>query len=165
MLKYTEAVVGFREVPEEIALCINISNCPIHCKGCHSPHLWEDVGNILDIYSLSQLINENEGITCVAFMGGDNDPMTIYALALWTRTATGLKTCWYSGNTKLPEHVPYIDSVLDYIKLGPYDEKRGGLDFDTTNQQFFKITKHSDKHYAFEDITFKFKHNETDNKN
>ena len=103
MLKYAEAIIGFSEVPEEIALCINISNCPIHCKGCHSPHLWEDIGNILDTYALSDLVNKNEGITCVTFMGGDNDPQTVFALALWTRIVTGLKTCWYSGNTSLPK--------------------------------------------------------------
>ena len=59
MLKYVEVQVGFSEVPEEIALCINISGCPIHCKGCHSPHLWKDIGKELTVEVLERLIGKN----------------------------------------------------------------------------------------------------------
>ena len=38
-MKYTDTQVTFSEFPDEIALCINISNCPWHCPGCHSPEL------------------------------------------------------------------------------------------------------------------------------
>ena len=48
MLKYVDTKIVFREVPDEITLCINISNCPCHCKGCHSPYLAEDIGTVLD---------------------------------------------------------------------------------------------------------------------
>ena len=47
MLKYVDTKVTFSEVPDEISLCISISNCPNHCKGCHSPYLAEDIGKPL----------------------------------------------------------------------------------------------------------------------
>jgi len=39
MLKYTTAQVVFSEIPDEITLAINLSNCPIHCPNCHSKEL------------------------------------------------------------------------------------------------------------------------------
>ena len=68
MLKYTIAEVVFREIPDEITLAINISGCPIHCPDCHSKDLWKDKGKDLSQRALERLINENPGITCVAFM-------------------------------------------------------------------------------------------------
>ena len=53
MIKYKETQVTFSEVPDEISLCINISNCPHRCKGCHSPYLQEDVGYELTPSGLS----------------------------------------------------------------------------------------------------------------
>ena len=52
MLKYTTAEVTFREIPDEITLCINISNCPIHCADCHSKELWGDIGTELSFDEL-----------------------------------------------------------------------------------------------------------------
>ena len=44
MLKYVNTGIVFQEIPDEVTLAINISNCPCHCPGCHSHYLWEDVG-------------------------------------------------------------------------------------------------------------------------
>ena len=44
MLKYTSYTVVFQEVPDEVSLAFEVSGCPFKCEGCHSPHLWEDVG-------------------------------------------------------------------------------------------------------------------------
>ena len=78
MLKYSETEVTFREVPDEISLVINITNCPYHCPGCHSKHLWEDTGERLTPDKLCDLIDNNEGISCVCFMGGDSDLEELY---------------------------------------------------------------------------------------
>lgn len=166
MLKYTEAQVTFSEVPEEVTLCINISGCPIHCKGCHSPHLWEDIGKELKPVILSDLIAKNSGITCIAFMGGDGDVDTLIQLAKWVKNNTELKVCWYSGqilNTDVVINFQYFD----YIKTGPYIEEKGGLDSPTTNQRFYKVRLEKENGLIFpmfDDITFKFKSNETNNK-
>lgn len=162
MLKYTEAIVGFSEVPEEITLCINISGCPIHCKGCHSPHLWQDIGIELKPVVLSDLIAKNQGITCIAFMGGDADPMGIETLAKWVKDNTELKVCWYSG-IKSALDIPFSYDYFDYIKVGPYMEEKGGLNSKTTNQKFYKVI-HKETFNVLDDITFKFRNNEADNK-
>lgn len=77
MVKYVDSIISFNEVPHEISLCINISGCPNHCQGCHSSYLSEDVGKVLNKESLETLIKQNEGITCVCLMGGDQAPNTI----------------------------------------------------------------------------------------
>lgn len=56
MLKYVDTKVVFRELPDEITLAINLSGCPCHCEGCHSPYLAGDVGTELDYAALEKLI-------------------------------------------------------------------------------------------------------------
>ena len=159
MLKYSETMVTFSEIPEEVALCINITGCPVHCPDCHSKHLWEDIGNELKPVVLSDLIAKNDGITCVAFMGGDNSSEDIYELARWIKNNTELKVCWYSG-MPLRKDVPL--EYFDYIKTGSYKKELGGLDSVATNQRFYEVKKKlaykSDEvmYRYLEDITYKF---------
>ena len=134
-MKYTDTLIGFQEFPDEITLCINISNCPYHCKGCHSPHLWEDVGTELNTLELDRLIKANEGITCVGFMGGE--PRIVNAMAAIVKYCYGLKSGWYTGLSSLPENVDKHN--FDYVKFGRYIEELGGLDNPRTNQRMFKI--------------------------
>lgn len=158
MLKYVETLIGFSEIPDEITLCINISNCPCNCKGCHSPYLAEDIGEELTCSKLEELLQANKGITCVSFMGGDIDPGEIVGLAKYIKTFyPGLKVAWYSGKQELPKH--FNLEPFNFIKLGPYIEKLGGLDSKTTNQKMYqRVNKEFDDLYlnGFEDITYKF---------
>ena len=57
-MKYLDYAVTFSEFPDEISLCINISNCPFHCPGCHSPELWKDKGIELSQRKLEKLISD-----------------------------------------------------------------------------------------------------------
>lgn len=140
MLKFQSYDIVFQEVPGEVSLAINIANCPNHCRGCHSPHLWEDRGEPLNEDSLRALLDLYGGaITCVCFMGGDREPREVERLALFVRRETReqVKTAWYSGK-------PQLDSGVDcsgfhYIKLGPYVPAFGGLDSPDTNQRFYRI--------------------------
>ena len=133
MLKYKNAVVTFAEVPEEVTLCINITGCPVHCEGCHSPELWEDTGHTLDGRAIDTLISNNQGISCVCFMGGDSEPEIIPLLAEVVKKK-GLKVGWYSGQ----EHFPNVDlSSIDFLKVGPYIKEKGGLDNPNTNQRLY----------------------------
>lgn len=147
MLKYKDVLVGFQEVPDEISLCINITNCPNNCIGCHSPYLAEDIGEELTPEELSRLIMKNKGITCVCLMGGDNDPKQINSLAKVIKSLYPYKVAWYSGSTKLAPEI--IIHNFDYIKLGPYIEEFGPLNNPNTNQRMFKMPD-------IEDITYKF---------
>ena len=81
-MKYVNTGVVFQEIPDETTLSINISNCPCHCMGCHSEYLWDDVGTPLNVMSLKTMLDEyGRDVTCIAFMGGDNDPRGVDHLA------------------------------------------------------------------------------------
>lgn len=155
MLKYVETAITFSEVPDEITLCINISNCPCHCKGCHSDYLAKDAGIILDEDSLELLIKGHKGATCIAFMGGDSDPKEVNKLAAYIRKYyPSLKIAWYSGRDYI--HIAIDVTNFDYIKVGPYKEEYGPLNKDTTNQVFYKVVKLSTGEVRLFDMTYKF---------
>jgi len=140
MLKFISYNIVFQEVPGEITLAVNISGCPNCCEGCHSPYMQEDKGDVLNENVISDLLAKyGNAITCVCFMGGDNDPLAVERLSQYIRKMTNvrLKTAWYSGKSKLPEH--WFVGSFDYIKLGPYVEKLGGLDSPATNQRFYQV--------------------------
>lgn len=159
MLKYVDTKVVFQEVPDEVTLAINISNCPCHCEGCHSPYLAEDIGKELSIEELTTLGTETEGITCICFMGGDSDPKRINRLAKWVVEELDLKAAWYSGRQYIPEEIDLKN--FHYIKIGPYIPKLGGLDKETTNQIMYRVDYNFNNHtYVTKDITFKFRKHE-----
>lgn len=180
MLKYVDAKVVFQEIPDEITLAINISNCPCHCPGCHSSYLAEDIGKELtwsgwstkDSDSLFDLIRKHRGITCVALMGGDSDPRSINSLAekiKWTNSNVQpyvkewngeerwqwnpVKVAWYSGRKELSWDINVEN--FDYIKLGPYIEEKGPLSSRTTNQVMLQIDNSYGKPIT-KDITSRF---------
>lgn len=160
MVKYTDAQVVFREIPDEIVLAINISNCPIHCEGCHSKELWKNIGKDLSQRALERLISENSGISCVCFMGGDSEPEVIELLAqVIKRKFPELKVGWYSGANHFYENINY--KYFDYIKIGPYIEECGSLNNPNTNQKLFKKVESIEEStgesiFNFENITYKF---------
>ena len=140
MLRLASFDVVFREIPGEVTLALNLSECPNRCPGCHSPHLRETVGKPLDETLLEGLLAQyGTSITCVCFMGGDGDPREVARLSDRVRELShgALKTGWYSGREELPREVDR--QQFDYLKLGPYVERLGGLDSPRTNQRFYRI--------------------------
>ncbi len=140
MLKYVDWDIVFQEVPDEVTLAINLSNCPHRCVGCHSPHLRDDIGDELSETALSDLIGKYEkSITCACFMGGDAAPDELCRLAAFIREKWDgkIKTAWYSGNNRL-QNQEYL-RYFDFIKLGEYIQSLGGLDKKTTNQRLYRI--------------------------
>ncbi|MDR1129442.1 MAG: 4Fe-4S cluster-binding domain-containing protein, partial [Prevotellaceae bacterium] len=92
MLRFLSYDIVFQEIPNEITLAVNISNCPNRCKGCHSPHLMEDYGEILDENTLAGLLERyRNAITCFCFMGGDASPLEVECLAVFLRKNYGVK--------------------------------------------------------------------------
>lgn len=157
MLKYVDTKVVFAEVPDEITLAINISNCPCQCKGCHSSYLAQDIGEPLDLQHLTNLIDSNKGITCVCIMGGDANPSEVDDIAQDIKEYyPELKVGWYSGRQELSKDIEL--SNFDYIKLGPYIEEFGPLNSKTTNQRFYKVNGKE-----LIDITSRFWKHETEN--
>ena len=153
MLKYYNYDIVFQEIPDEVTLAINITNCPNRCNGCHSPHLQKDIGEELDEEVIVLLINKYaSAITCFCFMGGDGDSSRVAELASFIRVYDpDIKVAWYSGCVGLPKG--FDNSSFQYIKLGKYIEELGSLKSITSNQQLFRIQQ--DGH--MEDITYLFK--------
>lgn len=181
MLKYVDVREVFSEIPDEITLAINISNCPCRCPGCHSSYLSQDIGKELtwggwatkNTESLFDLIKKHRGITCVALMGGDSDPRSINNLAeriKWTNSNVQpyvkewhgeekwqwnpVKVAWYSGRQELSKDIDLRN--FDYIKLGPYIEELGPLSSQKTNQRLYEVQHASKNELSLVDITYKF---------
>lgn len=142
-MKYLDVQVVFREIPDEIALAINITNCPFKCKGCHSPELWQDIGDELTFEEMDRLIALHPGITCVCLMGGG-------AFEIWDmcdyihERYPNLKFAWYTGMEWIDLYnlgISHQMHKLDYVKFGPYKEECGPLNSPTTNQVVFKREK------------------------
>ena len=154
MLKYVDSKVTFTEIPDEITLCINISNCPCHCEECHSSYLAEDIGKSLNLEALTNLIDSNNGISCVCIMGGDANPSEVDDIAQDIKKYyPELKVAWYSGRQELSKEIELKN--FNYIKLGPYIKDKGPLNCRTTNQVMLKIDVIQGKVFK-KDITAKF---------
>lgn len=163
MIKYKPDTVSvvFNEIPDEVTLAIEITNCPGHCEGCHSPWLREDIGKELTPEVLNTLIDKNRGITCICFMGEGKDPEALKKLAygIKLRSDYPYKTALYSGSYELDKD---YDRYFDYLKIGPYIPEKKALNFKTTNQRLYEIEREYDP-VSFgclkterKDITYKF---------
>ena len=159
-MKVASYDIVFQEIPGEVTLALNLSNCPCHCPGCHSPHLAEDIGEPLDEELLDSLIDRYKGlITCVCFMGGDAEPLNVAQLAEHVKSQKSkvegqkLKTAWYSGRAGNPNNLNNLNNPVpfDYVKFGPYIEELGGLKSEKTNQRLYQR-----KDDTWEDITSSF---------
>ena len=152
MLKYVNSDIVFQEIPDEVTLAINISNCPCHCPGCHSHYLWEDVGLPLNPDAIDDFVRKfGSNLTCIAFMGGDCDPKGVDQLAQYVHEEyPQLRVAWYSGRTVISSAVH--KEYFDYIKIGPFIKHLGPLKKPTTNQRLYRQNDQGE----FEDITSRF---------
>lgn len=155
MIKYIpeDTSVCFAELRDEISLGINLSCCIHRCPGCHSSYLQNDIGDELTTDILDSLIKKNQGITCVLFLGGDNDKSTLISLAKHVSNNYDLLVGWYSGESELD--LNEYGKYFDYIKVGPYIKELGPLNSPTTNQRLHFIKRDKDS-LIIEDITSSF---------
>ena len=131
MIKYYNTEVVFEEIPGEVTLAVNITNCQHNWPGCHSSYLRENIGNELN------------------FKGEGNDPKSLKDDILHIKEKyPSIKIGLYSGSNNVDDF--YWDN-LNYIKLGPYIEEFGPLYKETTNQRLYEIGADGIK-----DITYKF---------
>jgi anaerobic ribonucleoside-triphosphate reductase activating protein len=134
-MKYYQYTIVFQEVPDEVTLAFEITNCPHKCPGCHSPHLIDDIGIELTLKHFQQIVDKYFGmITNVAFFGGEQYSELIDMLAYVKQL--GLKTTLWTGSCAVNQAImPH----LNYLKTGPYVEELGGLQSSTTNQQYINL--------------------------
>lgn len=135
-MKYAGCKISLQEVPGEITLIFEITSCPHRCKGCHSSELWLNAGAELDQSSFEEELMKYAGlITCVCFFGGEWEEGQLVKYLKQVK-GQGYKTCLYTGATSVSKE---IGSCLNYLKIGHWDEKLGGLDSLTTNQKFLNL--------------------------
>ena len=142
MIKYIsqDTSVVFEEIPDEITLAVNISNCQNNCPGCHSAYLKKDIGEELTEIAVDELIKKNSGISCFCFMGEGNDAETLAKLILYVKEKyPKIRVGLYSGRRII--HDDFYFDTLDYIKIGPYIESCGPLNVRTTNQRLYENQK------------------------
>lgn len=162
MIKYVQTQVVFAEIPDEITLAVNISNCQNRCLGCHSPYLRQDIGEELTENVVDELIEKNGGITCFCFMGEGNDAESLKNLILYIKEKyPNLKIGLYSGRENVDED--FYWEYLDYLKIGPYVKEWGPLNCSATNQRLYgavninkAIKVHGKWRSHWADITNKF---------
>lgn len=154
MLKYAYTKIVFSEIPDEVTLGISLTGCTIHCQGCHSKELWEDIGTPLTIEELDRLLDENKGITCLLLLGGEHDIDSL--TELFQHSFETIKTAWYCGLDKVPRDKQGILQYLDYLKIGHYDKELGGLNNPNTNQRLYLLEHQSDEYVKKIDITKQF---------
>lgn len=157
MIKYLNSAVTFAEIPTEVTLAINITNCTHNCKGCHSPELRQDIGEPLTSEKLNELIDKNRGISCVLLLGEGNSLVELKTLVETAKKTTSLKFALYSGAELLPNE---IWMLFDYVKIGEYNEKAGPITNCYTNQRLYRKKDRSketpDSGVIWEDITHLF---------
>lgn len=145
-LKYTGTSIVMQEVPDEVSLAISISGCTHRCEGCHSSYLWENKGRYLTD-DIIEIVTYHIGlVTCICFMGGDQNIEELNE-CIDIAHEKDYKCCVYLGCDEIPQEL----RTVDYLKIGHYDKKYGGLDNPNTNQRMYKWT---DSKYI--DITERF---------
>lgn len=138
MIKYVQSMVTFEEVPTEVTLSLSISNCQNRCSGCHSPELRCNIGTELTNEVLDELINKNNGISCVLLLGEGNDRSRLIDIAKRVRNEHKLAVALYSGRDNVEEDVW---NSFDYVKIGGYVASLGPINKVTTNQRLYKSGK------------------------
>ena len=143
-LKYISYAITMQEVPDEVSLVINISGCPHKCEGCHSQYLSEYSGHFVKD-DLDRLINQYDGfISCICFMGGDQNIKELNELLKYIKEKYRLKTSIYSGSD---DFNLFKDSLkyLDWLKIGSYKKELScddnfcyGVKLATSNQKLYK---------------------------
>lgn len=149
--------IVMQEVPGEISLAINITECPHHCVGCHSAYLAESYGEYVGDILPGALEEYASLITCVCFMGGDQCPDDLMKQCEFIKeNYPRLKIALYTGADNTDGFINCI-KYLHYIKLGQFRPECGGLNSRSTNQIMFRrILSNHDDLPNWEEITHLF---------
>ena len=161
MIRCAGYTISFQEVPDEISLVLLISGCPYRCKGCHSPELQRNIGDEITKEYLDRILAKYaDSITCVCFMGEGGRFDDVFKWAHYLKTTYGCKTALYTGMSWDEFKGNLMSGVIlnfDYLKYGPYDEKRGGLSQISTNQRFLKLQIMENGSREWCDLTYRFR--------
>ena len=132
----------FNEVPDKLAVYFSLGDCGKHCKGCHSPELWEPIeGSPMSVFLKIAEREVEKGANAICVLGGTEcNSFPHYKLITFLQElATIAPTCLYSGSDDIAEMQRIANlGNCTWLKTGSYKEDLGGLQSHTTNQRFFK---------------------------
>lgn len=147
-LPVVNITVSMNEIPDHIAIAIELGNCNRRCKGCHSEWCRTKLpySQWMDMEVLMAKVNYlvKKGADAIVLMGGTTngipvDDLTKAINILSTYAPVGL----YSGASFNSNVHSYLkrEAKLRWLKTGNFIQERGGLDNPMTNQQFFIKTE------------------------
>ena len=134
-LKIVSISTGFSEIPGQISLNFFVQGCKKKCKNCHNPDLQSFDGGVeIFLEDIDDILRMHEMPTWICWLGGD----AVYQPEGFKQfnkqfKILKYKICLYTGK--------YFDEVKDLLKDvdlvidGPYEEDKGPVGNETTNQQ------------------------------
>lgn len=135
--------ITMNEIPGKVAVYFEIGQCNARCEGCHSKHLWEECKQKTSVQTMMDIVKDAKanGADAVVLMGGTTNGIPFDDLLLTINyLSTLLPVGLYSGSDSIRQALELINmSFLRWLKIGSYQEQRGGLGSPRTNQMFFEI--------------------------
>lgn len=135
-----------------IRLTIWVSGCPLQCKGCHNPQLWDrKYGKEFTQYTFEKICNllekDDKYISGISILGGE--PLAPYNKRMVLTIIKCIKDCFpdkniwlWTGYNEDEIDIQELKEVgLDVLIYGRYEEdkKINGKYFGSSNQKIIKL--------------------------
>lgn len=153
-LQISSISTGFIEVPDHISINIYVQGCKNNCKNCQNPELQSfEGGKIINGSDIASILLSKPMADWICWLGGD----AIYQPDAFLHFNKLFKSfnkriCLYTGSyfNDIKNLLDNVDIVID----GPWIEKLGSIDTETTNQKvYFKINKDEWRNIKFRQIS------------
>lgn len=135
--------ITLNELPNHIAFYIQLAECTIHCKGCHSGFLWGTCEHVSIDYILELAREQIKiGADSIIIFGDINNNIDDNEFFILCKSLSELApVCVYSGASSVERSLGKTDTLkyLSYIKLGGYDDSLGPLNHSSTNQRLYAV--------------------------
>ncbi len=123
------------------------SGCKLYCTGCHNIHLKQFKEDGMRMFELKEKLRERRKMTEWLVHSGGNPIDSVDALLEIATFAKelGFKQFLFCGYSQhelnyviTPEQNDKLIDVIDYIKVGAYDETKKKSCYDNCSQYFFE---------------------------
>ena len=135
--------ITLTEIPDRVALYLELGDCRNDCRGCHSPHLRRPVPRPTPLDEIEPLIESavSKGANAIVVLGGTtNGIKDADLIPILKRLGTFLPVCLYSGRDDEERDITLAKSAhCAWLKTGSYQESLGGLASPRTNQRFYAL--------------------------
>ena len=130
--------VTFSEMPKHVSVYLQLADCQIRCSGCHSKELWQPTKGI-DLSEIKEKIlnYKDMGSNMLIIFGDTNNNIELKDFKVLLKELSDiLPICIFSGSYGYNKE---LLKYISYLKLGPYEDDKGGLSSDITNQTMYKV--------------------------